>query len=143
MEYRTLQHAKLKKPAGVLSRSGAGGAAVSPSASLRGDVALVTGAAGAIGTGICQGLLEAGALVAATDLPGPGLDTLLENLGAAFPGRILGVPLDVTDPESVAAAFEQVVHAGAASTWSSPTRASRPWPRLPSSTLSAIARWRG
>ena len=31
---------------------------------------LVTGAAGAIGTGICQGLLEAGCLVAATDLPG-------------------------------------------------------------------------
>ena len=108
MEYRTLQHAKLKKPVGAPGRSGA---LLGPPAPLRGEVALVTGAAGAIGTGICEGLLEAGALVAATDLPGQGLDTLLENLGPAFPGRILGVPLDVTDPDSVAAAFEQVVHA--------------------------------
>ena len=111
MEYRTLQHAKLKKPAGVLSRPGAIGAAGSPAALLRGEVALVTGAAGAIGTGICEGLLEAGALVGATDLPGPALDTLLDNLGAAFPGRILGVPLDVTDPDSVTAAFDRIVHA--------------------------------
>jgi NAD(P)-dependent dehydrogenase (short-subunit alcohol dehydrogenase family) len=110
MEYRTLQHAKLKKPPGVPGRPGASGAADSPPAPLRGEVALITGAAGAIGTGICEGLLDAGALVAATDLPGPGLDTLLENLGAAFPGRILGVPLDVTDPDSVTAAFEQVAH---------------------------------
>jgi len=111
MEYRALQHAKLSKPAGVLGRPGASGAAGSPAAPLRGEVALVTGAAGAIGTGICEGLLEAGALVAATDLPGQGLDTLLEALGGAFPGRILGVPLDVTDPDSVTGAFEQVVHA--------------------------------
>ena len=110
MEYRTLQHAKLRKSGGVRGRPGASGAGDSPSAPLQGEVALVTGAAGAIGSGICEGLLEAGALVAATDLPGPGLDTLLENLGAAFPGRIFGVPLDVTDPDSVTAAFEQVVH---------------------------------
>ena len=71
-------------------------------------MALVTGAAGAIGTGICQGLLEAGCLVAATDLPGEPLDTLVETLGADFPGRIVGLPLDVTDPESVAAAFAEV-----------------------------------
>jgi NAD(P)-dependent dehydrogenase (short-subunit alcohol dehydrogenase family) len=101
MEYRTLQHAKL----GDRSAASAG-----LSTALRGEVALVTGAAGAIGTGICEGLLRAGCLVAATDLPGRALDALLEALGAVFPGRIVGIPLDVTDPDSVARAFRQVVH---------------------------------
>jgi rhamnose utilization protein RhaD (predicted bifunctional aldolase and dehydrogenase)/NAD(P)-dependent dehydrogenase (short-subunit alcohol dehydrogenase family) len=93
MEYRTLQHAKLGK------------VAVAP---LRGHVALVTGAAGAIGTGICQGLLAAGCLVAATDLAGEPLDALVRTLETWFPGRIAGIPLDVTDPESVRAAFDGV-----------------------------------
>jgi NAD(P)-dependent dehydrogenase (short-subunit alcohol dehydrogenase family) len=71
-------------------------------------VALVTGAAGAIGTGVCQGLLEAGCLVAATDLPGAPLDTLLRVLETDFPGKALGLPLDVTEPASVTAAFAEV-----------------------------------
>ena len=37
---------------------------------LVGRTAIVTGAAGAIGYGICQGLLERGCHVAITDLPG-------------------------------------------------------------------------
>ena len=117
MEYRTLQHAKLKKGPGAPRSDfepGAAAGAVAASeavAPLRGEVALITGAAGAIGAGICEGLLLAGALVAATDLAGEPLDVLVDNLGAAFPGRIIGVPLDVTDPESVAAAFDRVVHA--------------------------------
>ncbi len=94
MEYRTLQHAKLA------------GGDVAP---LRGRIALVTGAAGAIGTGICQGLLGAGCLVAGCDLPGEALETLVRELGAGLPGRIIGVPMDVTDQESVAAAFAEVV----------------------------------
>ncbi len=113
MEYRTLQHAKLERPAagGPAAAAGASatGGARGAAAHLRGVVALVTGAAGAIGTGICEGLLEAGALVVATDLPGRPLDTLLEDLARAFPGRALGLALDVTDPESVATAFERVV----------------------------------
>lgn len=134
MEYRTLQHAKLGQaapagaapaaagaPAGEPRAAGAvtGVSAGTPAAGrlpaaapLRGHVALITGAAGAIGTGVCQGLLEAGCLVAATDLPGAPLDTLVRDLEVDFPGNVLGMPLDVTDPASMTAAFARV-----AQTW--------------------------
>jgi NAD(P)-dependent dehydrogenase (short-subunit alcohol dehydrogenase family)/ribulose-5-phosphate 4-epimerase/fuculose-1-phosphate aldolase len=129
MEYRTLQHAKLGREAlagsapsaarrhapGGAPSQGSGTPATGttatedqPSSPLRGHVALVTGAAGAIGTGICQGLLEAGCLVAATDLRGAPLDKLVETLEASFPGSVVGVPLDVTNPDSVAGAFAEV-----------------------------------
>lgn len=93
MEYRVLQHAKLSRRDDL---------------PLRGSVALITGAAGAIGAGICQGLLAAGALVAATDLAGGPLESLVETLAAEFPGRTVGIPLDVTDPPSVADAFAEL-----------------------------------
>jgi len=96
MEHRTLQHAKLR-------------AAVDPP--LAGQVVLVTGAAGAIGSGICAGLLADGAHVVATDLAGPGLDSLLTSLQAIDTHRALATPLDVTDPDSVAAAFNAVSRA--------------------------------
>jgi NAD(P)-dependent dehydrogenase (short-subunit alcohol dehydrogenase family) len=102
MEYRPLQHAKLASRA---SSSTSGG--VTP-AGLRGHVALITGAAGAIGTGICRGLLQAGCLVAATDLAGASLDTLVRDMEADFPGQLMGLHLDVTEADSVAAAFGQV-----------------------------------
>ena len=54
VEYFTLQHAKLKTDEPPLGR----------------EVALVTGAAGAIGSAIADGLLENGCHVALTDLPG-------------------------------------------------------------------------
>ncbi|MBL8778761.1 MAG: bifunctional aldolase/short-chain dehydrogenase [Acidimicrobiales bacterium] len=93
MEHRTLQHAKLR-------------ATVDPP--LAGQIVLVTGAAGAIGSGICEGLLVDGAHVVATDLPGDGLASLTAALDAMAPGRVLGVPLDVSDPDSVAGAFAAV-----------------------------------
>ena len=97
MEHRTLQHAKLR-------------ATVDPP--LAGQVVLVTGAAGAIGSGICESLLTDGAHVVATDLAGDGLDSLVANLDTLASGRAIGVPLDVTDPESVTGAF-----AAAAAHW--------------------------
>jgi rhamnose utilization protein RhaD (predicted bifunctional aldolase and dehydrogenase)/NAD(P)-dependent dehydrogenase (short-subunit alcohol dehydrogenase family) len=97
MEYRPLQHAKL-----------AGG---TPRPPLAGGVALVTGAAGAIGSGIARGLLEAGGHVLVTDLPGPALASLEEELGAEFPGRVVAAAVDVTDAASVAAGFDAACRA--------------------------------
>jgi rhamnose utilization protein RhaD (predicted bifunctional aldolase and dehydrogenase)/NAD(P)-dependent dehydrogenase (short-subunit alcohol dehydrogenase family) len=92
MEYHTFQRAKL-------------GAGEPP---LAGHVALVTGAAGAIGAGIAEGLLAEGGHVAVTDLPGATLDGLVAELRAGFGARVVGVPLDVTDARSIAEAFHTV-----------------------------------
>ncbi|MHB1460228.1 MAG: SDR family NAD(P)-dependent oxidoreductase [Armatimonadota bacterium] len=75
---------------------------------LDGRVAFVTGAAGAIGAGICRGLLEANCRVAVTDLPGDRLDGLVTELSAKFGDRVIGVPMDVTDPASVAEAVKAI-----------------------------------
>ena len=90
---------------------------------LRNETALVTGAAGAIGSAICREPLKNGCRVAATDLPGQRLDRFVAEvaseagLPAAVPAgasakagnRIIGVPLDVTDERSVKRAFDAVV----------------------------------
>ena len=94
MEYHTYQHAKL----------GPGG-----EPPLARQVALITGAAGAIGSAIAEGLLEQGCHVAVTDLAGDALATLVDDLGSRFPGQVMGTGLDVTSPASVAAAFEAVI----------------------------------
>jgi rhamnose utilization protein RhaD (predicted bifunctional aldolase and dehydrogenase)/NAD(P)-dependent dehydrogenase (short-subunit alcohol dehydrogenase family) len=90
MEYRGLQQVKLAAPDPRL---------------LAGRVALITGAAGAIGSGLARVLVEHGCHLAVTDLPGEPLTVLGDELGAAFPGRVCVAPLDVTDPASVAEAF--------------------------------------
>jgi hypothetical protein len=71
MEFRAYQQAKK-------ARASAGDI-------LRGSVAVVTGAAGAIGSGICEALLAQGCHVAASDLPGAALDGLVEDLGRRYP----------------------------------------------------------
>jgi rhamnulose-1-phosphate aldolase/alcohol dehydrogenase len=94
MEYRTLQHAKLRR---------------GPRLPLASHVALVTGAAGAIGSAIAQELLEEGCHVAVTDLPGDPLQQLAKELKAEALNRAIGVPMDVTDAESVRRGFEGVI----------------------------------
>ncbi len=96
MEYFSLQHAKLARE---------------DEQPLRGTVAFVTGAAGAIGSAICEELLAAGCHVAATDLPGRRLEDLERELEGAHDGRIKGVPVDVTSPASVAEGFSSVIQA--------------------------------
>lgn len=94
MEYRTLQHTKLQ-----------GGQALP----LARQVALITGAAGAIGSGIAEELLEQGCHVALTDLPGDGLTRLAEEFKTRFGPKVLAAPLDITDPASVAEGFGTVI----------------------------------
>jgi NAD(P)-dependent dehydrogenase (short-subunit alcohol dehydrogenase family) len=72
-------------------------------------VALVTGAAGAIGYGICRRLLENGCLLAASDLEGKKLDDFVADLKKTDGDRVMGVPIDVTDKDSVSRGFESIV----------------------------------
>jgi NAD(P)-dependent dehydrogenase (short-subunit alcohol dehydrogenase family) len=77
--------------------------------SLKNKVAVVTGAAGAIGYGICRGLLESGCYVAATDLGEEKLDAFLADLKKAGGDRVTGIPLDVTDRGSVTRGLESII----------------------------------
>lgn len=93
MEYHSFQTAKVKKQFSEIKKEG---------------IALITGAAGAIGSGISVRLLEEGWHVAVTDLPGKPLESLELTLRERFAERVMAVALDVTSPESVEAGFEAV-----------------------------------
>ena len=90
MEYHMLQEAKL---------NGDGERA------LERQVAVITGAAGAIGSAIAEALLGAGCQVAVTDLAGENLDNLTRELKTKYEDQVMGVPMDVTEAESVRGAF--------------------------------------
>ena len=75
---------------------------------LDGKVALVTGAAGAIGYGICKVLLENGCKIAASDLPGGKLDTFAKDLDELAPGQSQPISLDVTYKDAVRKGFDDV-----------------------------------
>lgn len=95
MEYHMLQEAKL---------NGNG-----EKRALERQVAVVTGAAGAIGSAIAEALLGAGCQVALTDLAGENLDRLAEELNAKFEDQVISVPMDVTEAESVRRAFAAAI----------------------------------
>jgi rhamnose utilization protein RhaD (predicted bifunctional aldolase and dehydrogenase)/NAD(P)-dependent dehydrogenase (short-subunit alcohol dehydrogenase family) len=90
MEYWVLEQAKLGK---------------AKDAPLAGQVAMVTGAAGAIGFGIAKQLVAAGAHVVLTDIDGERLDSACRDLDPKARGAVAGLVMDVTDEESVAAGF--------------------------------------
>lgn len=69
-------------------------------------VVLVTGAAGGIGRGIGEAFAAEGAVAVATDV---SEEAALEVAGGLPGGRGCGVRLDVTNPDSVEQAVEQVV----------------------------------
>jgi NAD(P)-dependent dehydrogenase (short-subunit alcohol dehydrogenase family) len=75
---------------------------------LKNKVALVTGAAGAIGYGVCCGLLENGCRLAASDLPGKKLDDFTADLKQIANDCVIGIPVDVTDEGSIVKGIEDI-----------------------------------
>ncbi len=94
MEYWSLQQKKISKDT---------------EESLQGQVALVTGAAGAIGFGIAEQLLSAGAVVVVSDVDRSGLqkvdDILSEKYGKE---NVESIVFDVTNFTSVETAFTEI-----------------------------------
>ncbi len=100
MEYRPLQLAKLKNQRAAKD--------------LKGKVALICGAAGAIGSGITHELLESGALVAISDLEGQKLDDFSATFAEAYPNQVLSLPIDITSMDSIESGIKQIqMHWGA------------------------------
>ena len=79
---------------------------------LAGRVALVTGAAGGIGSATCARLMADGAVVVATDINADALEATVGALRKSF-GRdaAVGVAMDVTREDSVIAAFAAAARA--------------------------------
>jgi NAD(P)-dependent dehydrogenase (short-subunit alcohol dehydrogenase family) len=75
---------------------------------LVGRTAIVTGAAGAIGYGVCRELLERGCHVAITDLPGERFDKFVVEFQKHGKERVIGAPMDVTDAKSIADGFAKI-----------------------------------
>ncbi len=94
MEFRGLQKAKF---------------ASQGNATLSGQIVAVSGAAGAIGAAIAEACLQAGAHVVLTDIDEPRLSRVVDGLHQRFGvHRSLGVPMDVTDEDSVRGGFETI-----------------------------------
>jgi rhamnose utilization protein RhaD (predicted bifunctional aldolase and dehydrogenase)/NAD(P)-dependent dehydrogenase (short-subunit alcohol dehydrogenase family) len=74
---------------------------------LAGQIAVVTGAGGAIGAATARAFAAAGAEVALLDVNAEAARTRAREIGPAA----MGVPCDVTDPASVRSAFDQVASA--------------------------------
>lgn len=68
---------------------------------LNGKVAIVTGAGQGIGKRVALGYLQAGARVALAALADENLTATAKEFEAAFPGRSVAVPCDVTGQDSV------------------------------------------
>lgn len=70
-------------------------------------VAIVTGAAGGIGEGIAERLVQEGCAVALFDVDADRCDAAAARLGGA--GQVMAVQADVSDPQAVANAVDLVV----------------------------------
>lgn len=79
-------------------------------ADLAGQVALVTGGAGAIGRAIGKGLLRAGARVGLVDIAEERLQSFGVELATEVgPGRVLTIVADVCDSQQVRQAFDRTL----------------------------------
>ncbi len=77
---------------------------------LDGEVALITGGGGAVGSATAKALARAGAAVVLADLAGEAARRVADEVQAAG-GRALALAMDVTREESVQAAVEQATQA--------------------------------
>jgi NAD(P)-dependent dehydrogenase (short-subunit alcohol dehydrogenase family) len=77
---------------------------------LTGRVAVVTGGVGLLGAEFCRTLAEAGAAVAVVDLNASGSQAVADTLMKGG-YRALALPTDITQPDSVNAAVENVLSA--------------------------------
>lgn len=94
VEYWPLEQAKLGK---------------GKSKPLAGQIAVVTGAAGAIGSAVCDSLIAAGAHVVLSDVNAEALEATCDALGAKHgKDSRRGVVCDVTDEHRVQALFDEV-----------------------------------
>lgn len=75
---------------------------------LEGRVALVTGAGRGLGCGIAKAFAGAGAKVCATDVDEAEMEASFEGMETSG-GRLLRLPLDVTDPEMFDGVVQRVV----------------------------------
>jgi rhamnose utilization protein RhaD (predicted bifunctional aldolase and dehydrogenase)/NAD(P)-dependent dehydrogenase (short-subunit alcohol dehydrogenase family) len=93
MEYLLMQQAKVSSNNRPLER----------------QVALVTGAVGAIGMGITEALLSNGCHVAVTDLAGENLEKAASDLKSRYPNQVFSTAMDVADSKSVEEGFRKVI----------------------------------
>jgi NAD(P)-dependent dehydrogenase (short-subunit alcohol dehydrogenase family) len=87
------------------------GTPVSELLSLKGRVAVVTGAAQGLGKGIARRLAEAGASLLLLDLNADKAQAGADELARAFGGKVIGLGVDVTDSKAVKAAADHAVAA--------------------------------
>lgn len=76
------------------------------SSSMAGQVAVVTGASGAIGSALCHALAARGAAIAAVDIVPP--DAVVDAIGAAG-GEALGIVADLRDAPAAESAVARVL----------------------------------
>lgn len=93
MDFRGLQRAKLSS---------------ADNGALAGRVVAISGAAGAIGVGIAEACVDAGAHVALTDIDLDRVLPVVERLDARRNGCAVGIEMDVTDEGSVVEGYRQI-----------------------------------